>query len=98
MKAAAFARILRHPKLGARNAPGLPARTFILETPIEEPGDDRRNVAKLWELSGQAGPPAEKGFSMLTAALKKKLAANRKEAAKTAKDIAKRNLQKKKKG
>jgi deoxyribonuclease IV len=98
MKAAAFARILRHPRLGASPATGLPGRPFILETPVEEPGDDRRNVAKLWELSGQEGPPAEKGFSMLTAALKKKLTANRKEAAKTAKDIAKRNLQKKKKG
>src|SRR6267378_4360841 len=98
IKAAAFARILRHPKLGASPATGLPRRPFILETPIEEPGDDRRNVAKLWELSGEAGPPAEKGFTMLTSALKKKRTAHRKEAAKSAKVLAKRNLQKKKKG
>jgi len=98
MKAAAFARILRHPKLGASPATGMPGRPFILETPIEEPGDDRRNVAKLWELAGEKGPPAETGFSMLTAALKKKRAAHRKEAVKTAKALAKHNLQKKKKG
>jgi len=98
MKAAAFARILRHPKLGASPATGMPGRPFILETPIEEPGDDRRNVAKLWELAGEKGPPAETGFSMLTAALKKKRTAHRKEAVKTAKALAKHNLQKKKKG
>jgi deoxyribonuclease IV len=98
IKSAAFARILRHPKLGASLATGLPGRPFILETPIEEPGDDRRNVAKLWELSGEEGPPAEKGFTMLTSALKKKRTAHRKEAAKTAKVLAKRNLQKRKKG
>ncbi len=98
IKSAAFARILRHPKLGASPATGLPGRPFILETPVEEPGDDRRNVAKLWELSGEEGPPAEKGFTMLTSALKKKRTAHRKEAAKTAKDLAKRNLRKKKKG
>jgi deoxyribonuclease-4 len=98
IKSAAFARILRHPKLGASPATGLPGRPFILETPIEEPGDDRRNVAKLWELSGEEGPPTEKGFTMLTSALKKKRTAHRKEAAKTAKDLAKRNVQKKKIG
>jgi len=98
IKATAFARILRHPKLGTSPATGMPGRPFILETPIEEPGDDRRNVAKLWELSGEEGPPAEKGFSMLTAALKKKRTAHRKEAVKTAKALAKHNLQKKKKG
>ena len=98
IKAAAFARILRHPKLGTSPATGMPGRPFILETPIEEPGDDRRNVAKLWELSGEKGPPAETGFSMLTAALKKKRTAHRKEAVKTAKALAKHNLQKKKKG
>jgi len=98
IKAAAFARILRHPKLGASPATGQPGRPFILETPIEEPGDDRRNVARLWELSGEQGPSAEKGFTMLTSALKKKRTAHRKEAAKTAKVLAKRVLQKKKKG
>ena len=98
IKATAFARILRHAKLGTSPATGMPGRPFILETPIEEPGDDRRNVAKLWELSGEKGPPAETGFSMLTAALKKKRTAHRKEAVKTAKALAKHNLQKKKKG
>jgi len=51
---------------------------FLLETPIEDPGDDRRNVAKLWELAGVEGPAAEKGYSMLTLALKKKLLAQKK--------------------
>jgi len=98
IKAAAFARILQHPKLGASITTGMPGRPFLLETPIEEPGDDRRNIAKLWELSGEEGPAAEKGFSMLTAALKKKLTAHRKETAKAVKDAAKKALQKKKKG
>ena len=97
IKAAAFARILRHPKLGASLTTGLPGRAFLLETPIEDPGDDRRNVAKLWNLAGEKGPRVEKGFSMLTAALKRKMAARRKQAAKVAKTIA-RNSWKKKKG
>src|ERR1700688_5275502 len=48
---------------------------FIAETPIDDPGDDRKNVAMLWELAGlkDIAPAAEKGFSMLTAALKKKM-------------------------
>jgi deoxyribonuclease-4 len=71
--AAAFARILAHPRLGAAPPEGLAGRAFLLETPIDDPGDDRRNVAKLWELAGLSyqAPPAEKGFSMLTAAIKK---------------------------
>jgi deoxyribonuclease-4 len=40
----AFARILTHPLLAGR--------AFILETPIDKPGDDRRNVAALWKLVG----------------------------------------------
>jgi deoxyribonuclease-4 len=69
----AFRRILTHPRLGAALHEGLTGRAFVLETPIDEPGDDRRNVAKLWELAGLSdqAPPAEKGFSMLTAAIKK---------------------------
>ena len=53
----------------------LPGRAFIAETPIEEPGDDRKNVAALWELAGlsEQAPEAEKGFSMLTAAAKRKV-------------------------
>ena len=71
--AEAFHRILTQPRLGASSPQGLTGRAFILETPIDQPGDDRRNVAKLWELAGLAeqAPPAEKGFSMLTAAIKK---------------------------
>jgi deoxyribonuclease-4 len=71
--AEAFQRILTHPRLGASSPAGLPGRAFLLETPIDQPGDDRRNVAKLWELAGLAeqAPPAEKGFSMLTTAIKK---------------------------
>jgi deoxyribonuclease-4 len=73
--AAAFQRILRHPRLGTLPPEGLVGRAFILETPIDEPGDDRRNVAALWELAGlkEQAPEAEKGFSMLTPALKKKM-------------------------
>ena len=40
----AFGRILTHPLLAGR--------AFILETPIDKPGDDRRNVAALWKLVG----------------------------------------------
>lgn len=71
--AEAFARILTHPRLGASPPEGLVGRAFLLETPIDNPGDDRRNVAKLWELAGltEQAPPAEKGFSMLTTAIKK---------------------------
>lgn len=41
----AFGRILNHPLL-AKCA-------FILETPIDRPGDDKRNVAVLWRLTGR---------------------------------------------
>ena len=73
--AEAFQRILTHPRLGAAAPEGLPGRAFLLETPIDDPGDDRRNVAKLWELAGlqEQAPDAEKGFSMLTPAVKKKM-------------------------
>ena len=72
----AFARILQHPSLSAP-AEGLAGRAFLAETPIDDPGDDRRNVAILWELAGlkKQSPAAEKGFSMLTPALKRKIAA-----------------------
>lgn len=43
--AQAFARILAHPLLSGR--------AFILETPIDKPGDDRRNVSALWKLAGK---------------------------------------------
>lgn len=40
-----FRRILNHPQLAGR--------TFILETPIDRPGDDRRNVDMVWKLMGE---------------------------------------------
>jgi len=78
--AEAFARILRHPRFGTAGPEGLLGRVFVAETPIDDPEDDRRNVAALWELAGlkEQAPEAEKGFSMLTAALKKKITENRK--------------------
>ena len=72
--AAAFERILRHPRLGSAPPEGLAGRAFLLETPIDDPGDDRKNVAKLWELAGVEAPAAEKGYSMLTPAMKKMMA------------------------
>jgi len=76
----AFARILRHPRFGSEAPEGLAGRVFVAETPIDDPGDDRRNVAMLWELAGlkERAPAAEKGFSMLTAALKKRITIHRK--------------------
>jgi deoxyribonuclease-4 len=72
--AEAFRRILREPRFGA-TAAGLAGRAFIAETPIVEPGDDRKNVAVLWELAGLSAvaPEGEKGYSMLTAAAKAKV-------------------------
>ncbi len=55
----AFERIMNHPLLRGR--------TFILETPLEKPGDDRRNVRTLWNLMGQEpiqAPDAPDGFTM----------------------------------
>ncbi len=78
--AAAFARILQHPRFGASGPEGLTGRAFVAETPIDDPGDDRRNVAMLWDLAGlqDQAPEVEKGFSMLTAALQKKMLIRRK--------------------
>src|SRR5216684_402690 len=78
--AEAFARILRHPRFGTTAPEGLTGRAFVAETPIDDPGDDRRNVAMLWELAGlkEHAPEAEKSFSMLTAALQKKIAIHKK--------------------
>ncbi len=73
-----FARILQHPQFTAP-AEGLAGRAFLAETPIDNPGDDRRNVAMLWELAGlkEDAPEADKGFSMLTPALKRKLSTHK---------------------
>src|SRR5712664_2235956 len=97
--AEAFRRFLTHPRLSAIAPEGLPGRAFLAETPIDDPGDDRRNVAALWEFAGlkDQAPAATKGFSMLTAAAKKKVAkqvksskaASRKRRAPTKKSPAK---------
>jgi deoxyribonuclease-4 len=71
---AAFGRILNHARLGP-GLQGLPGRAFILETPIDRPGDDRRNVRALWDLVGisvRQAPKAQNGFSMLKAKKKAK--------------------------
>src|SRR6266699_2103672 len=62
----AFRRILNHPRLGP-GLQGLAGRAFILETPIDLPRDDRRNVRALWDLVGvdpKQAPEAVDGFSM----------------------------------
>jgi deoxyribonuclease-4 len=69
---AALERVLRHPALSPQRVAG---RAFLLETPIDEPGDDRRNVAALWKLVGVAveqAPDAVDGFSMLARKFKAK--------------------------
>jgi deoxyribonuclease IV len=69
----ALMRFLRHPRMSAMPPEGVLGRAFLLETPIDDPGDDRRNVARLWELAGlkDVAPAAEKGFSMMTPSMKK---------------------------
>ncbi len=96
--AEAFQRILRHPRLGTMPPEGLAGRAFILETPIDAPGDDRRNVAALWELAGlkEQAPDAEKGFSMLTAALQKRISAQAKTPKKKKLNAETRSTQRKK--
>jgi len=89
---AAFQRILNHPLLApAAAGQGNPAarggvgRAFILETPIDKPGDDLRNVRALWKLVGKTLPASETpaaglpkdGFRIRRAARKKKLVARR---------------------
>jgi len=53
----AFRRILNHPLLAGR--------AFILETPIDRPGDDRRNVAALWKLVGVKLPAGRSRDGMM---------------------------------
>jgi deoxyribonuclease IV len=50
----AFRRILNHNLLAGR--------AFILETPIDLPGDDRRNIAALWRLTGRTVRASGKGM------------------------------------
>src|SRR5438445_1936822 len=64
----AFRRILNHPSLSGSAFAGCPGRAFLLETPIDAPGDDRRNVRRLWDLVGitvKQAPRAQNGFSMM---------------------------------
>jgi deoxyribonuclease-4 len=60
IKTESFARILMHPLLAGR--------AFVLETPIDRPGDDMRNVQALWAMAARDGmhvpPRAERGFTM----------------------------------
>ena len=108
--AEAFARILQHPRFGTAAPEGLTGRVFVAETPIDDPGDDRRNVAMLWELAGlkEQAPEAEKNFSMLTAALQRKIAmhkktekkriANAEKKSRARKSVTRKNRTKKKRG
>ena len=41
----AFRLLLNHPRMAGK--------AFLLETPVDKPGDDRRNVAMLWRLAGK---------------------------------------------
>lgn len=93
----AFRRILNHLKLGP-GAEGLAGRAFILETPIDRPGDDRRNVRALWELVGvsvRQAPRAVDGFSMLKS--KRKALTQRTQRAQRKKKIEKSGKRRKKK-
>ena len=87
----AFERIMRHPLLSPERVAG---RAFLLETPIDLPGDDRRNVAALWKLVGIAAsqePDAEDGFSMVRAPrVKKTSAAKRKKKVSVKKSAGKK--------
>jgi deoxyribonuclease IV len=78
----AMERILRHPLLSPQRVAG---RAFLLETPIDAPGDDRRNIAAVWKLVGVAVeqvPDAEDGFSMLAKARAEKPSPQHKSKAK----------------
>jgi deoxyribonuclease-4 len=83
-----FRRMLNHPMLSAGGAHGLPGRAFILETPIDAPGDDRRNVRVLWKLVGinvKQMPNAEDGFTMFRGARVKSAKGNARTGKKTKK-------------
>jgi len=79
----AFARILNHPLLAGR--------AFILETPIDSPGDDKRNVAALWKLLGREVKATGDGMKPrphAKASKAKPRAAKKSKAAKTKKRAA----------
>jgi deoxyribonuclease-4 len=60
----AFRRFLNHPLLSGR--------AFILETPIDKPGDDLRNVQALWRLVGVESRPAAGAKDGFRARIRKK--------------------------
>lgn len=79
----AFGRILSHPRLGPGAGMGMPGRAFILETPIDKPGGDRRNVKALWKLVGveaKQAPKAEDGFSMVRMDRKRRIGSRKSKA------------------
>jgi deoxyribonuclease-4 len=80
----AFRRILNHPSLSASATAGRPGRAFLLEMPIDAPGDDRRNVRRLWDLVGipvKQAPRAQNGFSMMPRTRRTESAAQHKQNA-----------------
>ena len=94
----AFRRILNHPRLGP-GFQGLAGRAFILETPIDLPGDDRRNVRAIWELVNmdvKQAPAAVDGFSMVRA--KKKISPRRAQSTQRKKKKGGKKERAKKKG
>lgn len=82
----AFGRILNHPLLAGR--------AFILETPIDKPGDDKRNVAALWRLIGVAVKQAPGAGHAVRRAGKKRAKSKAKAGAR--KKVPKRGGRKKK--
>jgi len=73
-KAALGSRVDRHDHIGkgkiGRDAfrlllhhPRLIGKAFLLETPVDKPGDDRRNVAMLWRLTGRVVRAKVQGMS-----------------------------------
>src|SRR5208282_4227611 len=78
----AFGRILNHPLLAAR--------AFILETPIDAPGDDRRNVAALWKLLGRVVTANGDGMKPRPHRAKKAKAASAKKSASAKASAARR--------
>ena len=103
----AFRRILNHPMLapaaaGQQQEPatGGVGRAFILETPIDRPGDDLKNVRTLWKLVGKHVPAASAaprdGFRKR--ASKRKKAAVRKSSGKKGKAVRRAKVSKRRRG
>jgi deoxyribonuclease-4 len=70
----AFGRILNHALLAGR--------AFILETPIDRPGDDRRNVLALWKLLGKVVEATGNGMKPRPKRSKTKISKDSRPAAK----------------